>query len=396
MAGLSITAVADDLTGAAEIAAIGHRYGLPAVICTRTGRSSEQSGLTVYDTDSRLVPAAEATLRLEALGYIVSENRPRLTYKKTDSVLRGNVAAELLALARSLGFRRVLLVPANPSLGRTTRSGEYFINDVPLHETAFARDPHHPVHSASLIALLGNSPGFPVAVIKPGDPLPNHGIVLGETATSADVEHWAGLLDPQTLPAGGAEFFEACLKQQRLTSCTTAAPTVNGPMLVITGALTPARQKLLAHAATADWPCLPMPRTLANNTKHDASKIWIHRLAFLLNKHQLAITESPRIALEDNAAAERIRRAFGDAVCLLHDRHAFGHLIVEGGATAAAIAEAAGWSSFDVLGAWAPGVISLRPIAPNAPVFTLKPGSYSWPENLWHQLDTSSQSNAHS
>jgi len=387
MAGLSLTAVADDLTGAAEIAAIGHRHGLRSVICTRTGRSSKPSGLTVYDTDSRLLPEDEATLRLEALGHILSENRPQLTYKKTDSVLRGNVAAELLTLARSLGFRRVLLIPANPSLGRTTRSGEYFINGVPLHETAFAHDPHHPAHSASLIALLGDSPRFPVAVIKPGDPLPNHGIVLGET--SADVEHWASLLDPQTLPAGGAEFFEACLKQQRLTPQPAATPTIIGPTLIITGALTPARQKLLGHARAAGWPSLPMPGSLASRERHnDVSTKWIDHLAHSLAQSQLALTESPGLALDDHAAAKQIRHTFGDAVRQLHASRAIGHLVVEGGATAAAISETVGWSSFDVLGSWAPGVISLRPIANQTPVFTIKPGSYAWPETLWRQLDT--------
>lgn len=396
MAGLSITAVADDLTGAAEIAAIGHRYGLHSRICTRSGIPSAQAGLTVFDTDSRLLPASEATLRLEALGHILSENRPQLTFKKTDSVLRGNVAAEVLALARALGFRRVLLVPANPSLGRTTHSGKYFINGVPLHETAFARDPHHPARSASLLALLDDSPEFPVAVVKPGAPLPEHGIVLGETATSDDVDHWASRLDAETLPAGGAEFFEACLKRQNQTPSAPTTPVVEGPVLIVTGTLTPARQKLRDHASAAGWPCQPMPGILANAADHTALENWIQQLDSLLSKNQLAVTESPCLALDDHAAAERIRQSFGQAVAQLHTSRPLKHLIVEGGATAAAIAETTGWSTFDVLGSWAPGVIALLPIADHAPIFTIKPGSYSWPETLWRQLDTTATFSAQS
>ena len=48
----SILVIADDLTGAAEIAGIGHYYGLPTrVIRDRPAR--RESGLTVADTDSR-------------------------------------------------------------------------------------------------------------------------------------------------------------------------------------------------------------------------------------------------------------------------------------------------------------------------------------------------------
>ena len=390
MAGLSITAVADDLTGAAEIAAIGHRYGLQAAILTRKGRLSKQPNLAVYDTDTRLLPTSEASQRLQLLGENIATHRPEFIYKKTDSVLRGNVAAEIIALARSLNLRRILLLPANPSLGRTTHKGQYFINGTPINETAFARDPHHPANSACIADLLGPAPDWPVSIIKPGDTLPEQGIIVGETSTSADVEHWASRLDPQTLPAGGAEFFEACLKRRSLTPVTTAVPAASGPILLITGALTPARQKLSEHAHSAGWPSLPMPSALAEHGVNEAvSKEWIKQLAHSLSKSGLTLTESPGLALDDHIAAEQIRNAFGELVRQLHAKGVIGHLIVEGGATSAAISEAVGWSSFDVLGSWAPGVISLRPTDTQQPVFTIKPGSYTWPEILWQQLDTS-------
>lgn len=69
--------------------------------------------------------------------------RARWIYNKTDSVLRGNVTHEVEAVIQALGLDGVLLVPANPSLGRTIEGGRYFVRGRPLHETEFARDPRH-------------------------------------------------------------------------------------------------------------------------------------------------------------------------------------------------------------------------------------------------------------
>jgi uncharacterized protein YgbK (DUF1537 family) len=318
--------------------------------------------------------------------------KPGFIFKKTDSVLRGNVVAEVIALARILDLRRVLLVPANPSLGRTITQGQYFVHGVPIDQTSFAHDPHHPARSARVADLLGSVPNWAVSIIKVGDPLPEHGIVVGEVSTSSDVESWAKRLDGVTLAAGGAEFFQACLKQQGFTPTPSNQLFPEGATLVVTGSLTPARQKLLEHAQSARWPIHAMPADL---TQENFSQ-WTEQVAHSLTSRKLALTESPRVALNDPSIAQHIRHCFGQMVRELLTKNTIGHLVVEGGATAAAISEAAEWTSFDVAGEWAPGVIALHPT--NAPqlLFTIKPGSYSWPENLWRQLDTSVQSKAHS
>src|SRR4029078_8607064 len=115
---LSALAIADDFTGAAEIAGIGMRHGLP----TRLVRSiphRTHGGLTVLDTDSRDLAPDEPARRV---AQFVRPLRPpdyQLIYKKTDSVLRGPVLAEIQSLQWLLGRGAALLVPQNPSRGRT-------------------------------------------------------------------------------------------------------------------------------------------------------------------------------------------------------------------------------------------------------------------------------------
>lgn len=378
MAGSSIAVLADDLTGAAEIAAIGKRCGLPSRIFSSSAETrSAGAGLSVHDTDSRLLAAQEAAQCVAAVAGAFGDTGSAFIFKKTDSVLRGNVVAETVALARATGRNRILLAPANPSLGRTILKGQYFIQGVPISETAFARDPHHPAKSSSVIELLGPSTDWPVSVGTEGSALPKHGIIVCEVTTPSDVAHWASLLDRDTLAAGGADFFQACLKQLGLTHQPTHLPNFSGPALIITGSLTPARETLLARASSSHWPVY----TLTND---------FSALSRALIQNRIALVQSPKTALDDHAIALKIRESFGSLVRELLSKVPLGHVVIEGGATAAAISDANNWTSFDVAGEWAPGVIALHPTQDPKLLLTIKPGSYTWPENLWRQLDSCS------
>jgi uncharacterized protein YgbK (DUF1537 family) len=61
-------------------------------------------------------------------------------------------------------------------------------------------------------------------------------------------------------------------------------------------------------------------------------------------------------------------------------------LLMEGGATAAAIAARIGWTRFEVVATAPAGVGVLRPIASRSPLVLVKPGSYSWPPEIWNAL----------
>ncbi|WP_346345769.1 four-carbon acid sugar kinase family protein [Streptomyces sp. 11-1-2] len=179
-----LLAIADDLSGAAEVA---------AALCSRTTRSRvllvgrpdvgngggvsaggaralhprHPGEATVLDLDSRYRPATEAAeavrdaLRLsspdgEADGDTDAET---LVLKKIDSLLRGNVAAEIAALAE--GGAGVVLAPALPIAGRVVRSGVVHIGGVALHEGDAWRAETLPP-PASVAQALG---GLPTALI---------------------------------------------------------------------------------------------------------------------------------------------------------------------------------------------------------------------------------------
>src|SRR5215469_6142066 len=148
-----IGVIADDLTGAAEIGAVGLRHGLRAEI-VRIGRPSGRADVVCMDTDSRSCPAEEAGKRAAAAARELRAAGARWIYKKVDSVLRGQVTAEIEAVMKQLKLERALLLPANPSLGRTIKDGHYYLRGRPLHRTEFAHDPHFPRRSSQVLRLV--------------------------------------------------------------------------------------------------------------------------------------------------------------------------------------------------------------------------------------------------
>ena len=67
----------------------------------------------------------------------------RILYKKIDSTLRGNVAAELAAAREALGVKRPILVaPAFPAQGRTVTNGRVLVNGKTLRSGNLRRMLH--------------------------------------------------------------------------------------------------------------------------------------------------------------------------------------------------------------------------------------------------------------
>jgi uncharacterized protein YgbK (DUF1537 family) len=284
----------------------------------------------VVSTETRLANPNRASAVVRELGIAPA-------FKKVDSVLRGPVRAELEAAMAVAGKRRALLLPANPSLGRTIRAGQYAIDGVPLDETAFRSDPDYPAHSSSVIELLRRTDGHEFIFSLRLGPLPDSGIVIGDADTLDDIAAWAALLDDDTLAAGGSDFFRALLHREGHAATRSLASMPTGRVLTVSGTVTPAPSDQMSSVMTIGRPL-------------DAS-----RSAEFLRELTLA-------------AAAAIEKDRPDVVR------------VEGGSTAAALAEQLGWWSFQVEGEAATGVAILAPDAAPEVRFVLKPGSYLWPE----------------
>ena len=76
-----------------------------------------------------------------------------------------------------------------------------------------------------------------------------------------------------------------------------------------------------------------------------------------------------------------------DLAALVLERAPIATLLVEGGATAAAVVQRLGWRRLEVVAAAPAGIGILQPLGvPSAPRVWIKPGSYPWPEAVWRSV----------
>lgn len=375
---LPLIVLADDLTGAAEIAAIAHLAGLRALVFTTPPAGPVDAEVLIFDTNTRLLPPTRAARRVRTFIDRLKKVPHSGFFKKTDSVLRGPVLAELAACATALGRRRTLLVPSNPSLGRIIRDGRYFISDKPLDATAFARDPHHPRTTSDVIALLDPKNKSDIKCIPPTNLLPRTGLVVGEADSPADVIVWAGQVDSHTLPAGGADFFRVWLQSRRAYRPPSDLYRLpEGGTLLINGTI------------AAPEPISPFPVELigVNARRPAALKSLVARAKLQLEGNGFAAVTTQGPVVRNTLVSSALMEIFVRLATQLHTAGLFQHLLIAGGATAAAVLRELDWKQFEVVRVWGPGVVTLQPTAAPGYAITMKPGSYQWPARLSHQFD---------
>ena len=133
--------IADDLSGAADCGIACANAGHATLVVL--GERTDEPDCTVLsiDADTRGLTRSEAARETARLVRLHASGG-RVLFRKLDSTLRGHVAAELaatLAVRREAGPAVIVLAPAFPAAGRTTRNGIQHVNDEQLHETEIWR-----------------------------------------------------------------------------------------------------------------------------------------------------------------------------------------------------------------------------------------------------------------
>lgn len=386
-----IGVIADDFSGAAEMAGIGYAAGLRAQLQTAADPDT-RTDLLVLDTDSRSCWPEEASRRVEQAVRHLQKADPKIDwiYKKVDSVLRGPIVAELTVLMNLFEIPRVLLIPANPSHGRIVRAGRYFVNQIPLEQTDFANDPEYPARSSDVLERLGLSGRPDAGILKPGQKIPPQGIWVGQAETLQDLQEWAGCLDRHTLAAGAADFFTAILHSKGIGRNVWPTPPIwqpRWPALFVFGSGSDYNRRLLHKAYQQGRKVYRMPEELFSssaqpNSEDRAVQSWADSIAAALRKEGCAVAAIDRPTVRDPALAWRLATAMADLVKNVLARVRIKDLYIEGGATASTVMRRLEWKHFDVAARPAPGIVQMRPAQAYDCLITVKPGSYPWPEPI--------------
>jgi 3-dehydrotetronate 4-kinase len=162
--------IADDFTGASDLANTLTKEGMPSVqfvgIPDRAAPADCHAGIVALKT--RTIPVREAIAQsLAALDWLLAQGCQQILFKYCstfDSTKEGNIGPVAEALLERLGGSAVVC-PVFPATGRTLFNGYLFVNGQPLNETGMRDHPLTPMTDANIRRWLQCQTKLPVGLV---------------------------------------------------------------------------------------------------------------------------------------------------------------------------------------------------------------------------------------
>ncbi|MCW5634697.1 MAG: hypothetical protein KIT17_15285, partial [Rubrivivax sp.] len=160
---VTLGVVADDFTGATDVASMLVRGGLRTVQLIGLpddGNAAAAAGAdaVVVALKSRTIPAADAVAQsLAAWRWLRAAGASRCYFKYCstfDSTPAGNIGPVAEALMRELGTDFTIACPAFPENGRTIFRGHLFVGDQLLSDSGMRDHPLTPMRDSNLVRVL--------------------------------------------------------------------------------------------------------------------------------------------------------------------------------------------------------------------------------------------------
>ena len=157
--GVILGVIADDFTGATDVASMLVRAGMPTVQVLGVPEGDlPAADAVVIALKTRTVPAAEAVAQSLAAARALRAAGARQIYFKYcstfDSTPAGNIGPVTDALMQALGADFTIACPAFPENGRTVFRGHLFVGDQLLSDSGMKNHPLTPMADANLVRVL--------------------------------------------------------------------------------------------------------------------------------------------------------------------------------------------------------------------------------------------------
>jgi len=227
-------------------------------------------------------------------------------YKKTDSVLRGNIGAELAAVLNASGYKQIHFIPAYPEMGRVTINGVHYADGVPIAESIFGNDPFEPVLYSDIPSIIASqtlTPTYVIDQMEDEEWKNKEGILIHDSHTSKDMESIAHTLmtgKTSCLLAGCAGFAALLPKMLGIQGRESVTPVLSPHMLIACASIHPVS---LAQCKDASQKGVPQ---YILSPKEKLDRFWIGKESAnaMVNEMLLSCEENPVVILNANGPGE--------------------------------------------------------------------------------------------
>ncbi len=413
---LALGCIADDYTGASDLANTLTRCGLRTV--QTIGVPDDALALpdvdaVVVSLKSRSIAPAEAVKRSRAADkWLRGHGAAHVLFKicsTFDSTDAGNIGPVMDALRADSGDAMVLVTPAFPGTGRTVFQGNLFVGSVPLNESPLKDHPLNPMQDSNLVRVLSRQSKTKIGLIDLATvaggvdlvrsrlqqlALQGFGAAIVDTVFDRDLEIIGNVANGHRLSVGAsgmglglARAIAASRSSAQTSIAEFSTKPIGGPVVCLAGSCS---QATLAQIAEAEK---SMPVLRLDPEKVVAGNAEIERVLDWARGHSsdrsilIASSSTPEqvATLQRRHGRDAAGQAIELALATISERlvdAGVRRLVIAGGETSGAVVDRLGVPGFLIGAEIAPGVPVLRTVGwqRGDATMALKSGNFGGPD----------------
>lgn len=393
--------IADDFTGASDIASFFVKGGLRTVLYTGIPESDEvpKAEVCVIALKTRTQDPKEAVNdSLEAIAWLKEQGAQQfyIKYCSTfDSTPEGNIGPICDAVLEELDVPYTILCPALPVNGRVVKNGCLYVNGVPLHKSPMKDHPLTPMWDCDLVRLMDAQSKFPS--VKISDALDkeegnveisrisaqsehSHFYIIPDYETEEDAEKLVQVFGELRLITGGSGLAYPLAKMYKENTEADGFERSHSPALLLAGSCSEATRNQIKEFEQSGGKTYFMDPLKLISGEESVEKIW-NMISQNKEESILVYSSDTPEKVRDiqqqgkEEVAERLEKATAD----LAERavqSGFHRIIVAGGETSGAVAKRLGYTGYHIGDSISPGVPIMIPTEDHRIRMVFKSGNF--------------------
>ncbi|WFE88576.1 four-carbon acid sugar kinase family protein [Roseibium porphyridii] len=397
---MKLGVIADDFTGASDIALMLSEGGMPTAQFVGVPEHSIDDHIEagVVGLKSRTIAAADAVaISLEACDWLLSQGCQQIIFKVCstfDSTDAGNIGPVTEALADRLGEETVLVCPAFPENGRSVYQGHLFVKDVLLSESGMQHHPLTPMTDPDIRRVLARQTSRSVKHISVSDvwagpdaviqnaSKAGKAMVVVDAVRNEDLMTFGRAAASRKLLTGGSGIALGLPQNFGFQPETSSWAGVSGKAVVLSGSCSAAtRGQVAAYKASAPSRELNADDIMSQRLSLQEVVEWAIRqdtAPLLYSSADPAIVAAAQDKYGRENSADAIEKVFANlAAALSHE--GVKRIVVAGGETSGAVVSGLQADTLEIGPKIAAGVPALK-VAGRPLALALKSGNFGGPE----------------
>ena len=154
---IDLLIIADDFTGTLDTAVMFSQKGISTLAYASSKiefeRIPSHIRVVAVNADSRHLASTDAYNEVKSIAEKAKMHGIEMIFKKTDSVLRGNIGSELTAVM-DVYETELFFIPAYPKMKRITLNGYHYCDGVLLADSFLGNDVFDPIISSRVKNII--------------------------------------------------------------------------------------------------------------------------------------------------------------------------------------------------------------------------------------------------